>query len=128
MTTQAPTQKRTVRAVPFGAPHVFILAVIGGPDMESTFKICASETTLGRGDRTTLRLQDDEISKRHCTVRCDAGQCHLVDEDSLNGTEVNGRNLRKGLTVRLHHGDEIRIGATRLLFLTGKFTPAPDEG
>lgn len=124
---RAPTRKRTVRAVPFGAPHVFVLVVVEGPDLESSFKICATETTIGRGDRVNLRLADEEISKRHCTLRCDAGRCHLVDEESLNGTIVNGRTLRPGVTHQLRHLDEIQVGTTRLLFVVGKFTPTPAE-
>ncbi len=124
MTTQAPTRKRTVRAVPFGAPHAFVLVVIDGPDLESPFKIVAPETTIGRGGDAGIRLSDEEVSKRHCTLRCDAGQCSLIDEHSTNGTVVNGRELRAGVRQRLRHLDEIRIGNTRLLFLAGKYTQA----
>ena len=128
MAIKAPTRKRAVRAAPFGAPHVFVLVVIEGPDLEASFKVNAPEMVLGRGERTSLRLHDDEISKRHCTLRSDAGQCHIVDEGSLNGTVVNGRELRPAVSLRLRHLDEIHIGITRLLFLTGKFASAPAEG
>lgn len=120
--TRAPTRKRVVRSTPFGAPHVFVLVVIDGPELEASFKIRAAQTVIGRGDKTDLRFNDDEISKRHCTLRCDAGRCHLIDEGSLNGTMVNGRTLRPGVSQWLRHLDEIRIGTTRLLFLAGKFT------
>ena len=128
MVTQAPTRKRTVPVVPFGAPHVFILVAVEGPDIDESFKITRSETSIGRGERAELRVHDEEASKRHCTLRCDAGQCHLVDEGSLNGTEINGRPLRPNVSHRLRHLDEIRIGSTRLLFLVGKFTASADEG
>lgn len=123
--TRSPTRERVVRSAPFGAPHVFVLVVIDGPDLESSFKIKASQTTLGRGEEAELRFQDDEISKKHCTLRCDAGRCHLIDLKSLNGTTVNGRSLRPGVSERLRHLDEIRIGSTRLLFLAGRSAASP---
>ena len=41
----------------------------------------------------TIPLTDAEVSKHHCSVRCDAGACHVVDAGSLNGTFVNGGKI-----------------------------------
>jgi pSer/pThr/pTyr-binding forkhead associated (FHA) protein len=107
--------------VPFAAPHAFVLAVVDGPDQEITHRIARAETRIGRGADVDVALSDVEVSTHHCTVRCDAGACHVLDAGSLNGTLVNERPVREGVAHRLHHLDEIRVGSTRLLFLAGRF-------
>ena len=124
MNSSSRTAKRVVRTVPFGAPHAFVLTVVDGPDQEIAHRVARAETRIGRGADADLALSDVEISQHHCTVRCDAGMCHVVDAGSLNGTLVNERPVREGVAQRLHHLDEIRIGGTRLLFLAGRFHDA----
>lgn len=119
------TAKRVVRETPFAAPHVLVLAVIDGPDLHAVHRIVRPETTVGRGDDADFVLGDDEVSKRHCLIRWDAGICHAVDPGSLNGTRVNGRDLRPGVAQRLRHLDEIELGRTRMLLLTGRFQEQP---
>jgi pSer/pThr/pTyr-binding forkhead associated (FHA) protein len=114
------TAKRVVRKSPFGFPHVFVLAVVDADDPTPVYRIERAETFLGRGGDAQVVVEDDEISKRHCAIRVDAGVCTLVDLGSLNGTELNGRELRPGIGQRLRHLDEIQLGATRFLFLTGR--------
>ncbi len=121
------TSKRVTRKVPFAAPHVFVLAVIDGPDIDVAHRIARSETVIGRGGDADFALSDEEISKRHCVIRCDAGICHALDPGSLNGTRVNGRELRPDVAQRLRHLDEIQLGGTRLLFVAGRFAERPAE-
>lgn len=121
MPASAPTAKHVARQRPFTAPYVFVLAVVDGVETTAVYRVARSDTRLGRGAEVDVVLADDEVSKHHCTVRYDAGRCHLVDEGSLNGTHVNGRRLVPGVTHPLRHLDEIRLGGTRLVFLTGRF-------
>ena len=125
MTPTSSTAKRVVRTVPFAAPHAFVLVVVDGPDHRIAHRIARAETRVGRSDDVDLALSDVEISKHHCTVRCDAGACHVLDAGSLNGTLVNERAVRAGVAHRLRHLDEIRVGDTRLLFLAGRFQDTP---
>jgi pSer/pThr/pTyr-binding forkhead associated (FHA) protein len=122
MTVSSHTAKRIVPSPPFAAPHVFVLAAVEGPDRDALFRVARPETSIGRDPSVDLRIKDEEVSKHHCTIRYDAGCCHLLDAESLNGTLVNGRPLRPGIAHRLRHLDEIEIGGTRLLFLAGRFT------
>jgi len=127
MAASSPTAKRVVRSIPFAAPHVFVLAVVEGPDLNGAHRIARSTTVIGRGPGADWTLGDDEISKQHCTIRYDAGLCHVVDAASLNGTTVNDRPLRRGVALRLRHLDEIQLGGTRLLFLIGRFAERPPK-
>ena len=125
MARSSSTAKREVPRAPFAAPHVVVLAVIEGPGVHDVHRIVRPETVVGRGDDADFPLDDEEVSKRHCLIRWDAGMAHAVDPGSLNGTRVNGRELRPGVALRLRHLDEIEIGRTRLLLLFGRFQERP---
>ncbi len=60
-------------------------------------------------------------------LRVEGSVCTLSDLDSLNGTHLNGRRLRSGMTQRVRHLDEIRIGGTRIFVLTGRFKPSDNK-
>ncbi|HYO60003.1 MAG TPA: adenylate/guanylate cyclase domain-containing protein [Archangium sp.] len=83
-------------------------------------------TTLGRHPSNTLRLVDREVSKEHATIERMGRDFILRDLGSSNGTFVNGRRVAE---LRLRDGDEISLGATRLVFHSGEtsgaFPPVP---
>jgi pSer/pThr/pTyr-binding forkhead associated (FHA) protein len=54
----------------------------------------------------------DNVSRRHATVTVDdAGYATIRDEQSTNGTFVNGDRVLPGAAVRLADGDIVRLGA-----------------
>jgi len=69
--------------------------------------------TLGRGPDNTLVLEDQAASRHH--ARIVAGPLGLVIEDlgSSNGTWINRERIDNH---KLFDGDEIKIGATTLVF------------
>ena len=69
--------------------------------------------TLGRHPNNTVQVLDRIVSKEHCHVDQVDGRWVLRDLGSLNGTYVNGERVgERGLNP----GDEITLGATRILF------------
>jgi pSer/pThr/pTyr-binding forkhead associated (FHA) protein len=72
-------------------------------------------TTVGKADENDVPLPDDATASHlHAVLeRFAAGWC-VTDLGSSNGTWINGERI--WASRRLHHGDEIRIGQTRLLF------------
>jgi pSer/pThr/pTyr-binding forkhead associated (FHA) protein len=58
-----------------------------------------------------LNIEDKKISKLHCTIYINDEQAILVDNNSSNGTFVNGSKV---LTKELVHLDNIVIGMTKL--------------
>lgn len=77
-------------------------------DKGVTFKI-------GRGRNNTIVLPDDAASRRHAMIqRTEMGEYYLMDAGSRNGTFIKGR--RVNTPILLHHGDEISIGAHKLVF------------
>jgi len=69
--------------------------------------------TLGRHPNNTVQVLDRIVSKEHCHVDFADGRWLLRDLGSLNGTYVNGERVGERT---LNPGDEITLGATRILF------------
>lgn len=54
----------------------------------------------------------ENVSRRHALIMVDdAGHAAIRDENSTNGTFVNGDRLLPGSTVRLVDGDTVRLAA-----------------
>lgn len=67
-----------------------------------------SRTTFGRGD-VDCRLEDSGLSRLHATVYRDGDNVWIVDENSTNGSFVNGERVSGSGTI-LKNGDRIKIG------------------
>jgi hypothetical protein len=50
------------------------------------------------------------ISRRHAIIRRQAGQLHLIDLGSRNGTYINGKKAEPHQPIKIHDGDEMRLG------------------
>ena len=70
--------------------------------------------TLGRAPANRIVLRDDMCSREHAEVYADGGAWTVRDLGSLNGTHLNGEQLRE--EQRLRPRDEVRVGQTTLLF------------
>ncbi len=54
----------------------------------------------------------ENVSRRHATVTVDdGGRASIRDENSTNGTFVNGDRVLPGIAVRLADGDVVRLAA-----------------
>ncbi len=69
-----------------------------------------AELSIGRTPQSDLLLPDQGLSRVNTTVFRDGDDVLVADENSLNGTFVNGRKL-SGQPVVLNDGDEIKIGS-----------------
>jgi len=68
------------------------------------------EVTIGRTDASSLVLSDAGLSRRNTTIFRDGEAVLVVDENSLNGTILNGTKIA-GAAQELRDGDELRIGS-----------------
>jgi FHA domain-containing protein len=68
---------------------------------------------IGRSKDCDVQVADPNVSRRHAEVRQEGAAHWLVDLDSTNGTEVNGRRLKR---AKLRPGDTITVGSTNLVF------------
>lgn len=66
---------------------------------------------LGRDALCELRFQDSELSRRHCKFSIEMNHVYIEDLNSLNGTRVNGKKIKR--KTELHDGDILDIGSSR---------------
>jgi transcriptional regulator with GAF, ATPase, and Fis domain len=100
-----------------------LLIVLAGPARGRTMAV-DGPVTIGRDQASTLCIPDLALSRHHCRIEADSGAPILRDLDSRNGTLVNGLPVR---THRLMDGDEIRAGASALLFVSATAPDADDD-
>ena len=68
---------------------------------------------IGRSKDCDIQLADPNVSRRHAEVRQEGAAYWIVDLDSTNGMEVNGRRQKR---AKLRQGDRIVLGSTELVF------------
>ncbi len=68
---------------------------------------------LGRSRECEIQLDDPNVSRRHAEVRQEGASYWVVDLDSTNGIEINGRRLKR---AKLEDGDRLTVGSTELIF------------
>ncbi len=88
---------------------VLALHVVGGPDAGRTIALDRGRLHIGRDPACDLALADVDVSRRHAVI--DIGQRDIVlhDLDSMNGTQVDGRQVPPDGSA-LRPGAVIRIG------------------
>jgi two-component system, NtrC family, sensor kinase len=89
------------------------LLVIQGVDQGTRFEIEPGRIRIGRGAQNEIRILDTEVSRRHATLTWQDHRCVLQDDNSSNGSFVNGQPVRSQV---LRNGDQVQIGRTILLF------------
>jgi diguanylate cyclase (GGDEF)-like protein len=113
MSRQVDPNARTVVARPVPTPaalpkSVFVL-VLSGNSFGELYKLPAGNKVVrvGRGDEADIRLDDDGISRLHCSLAASADSALLKDLDSSNGTFVNGVRVAE---QKLRDGDRVQVG------------------
>jgi hypothetical protein len=68
---------------------------------------------IGRSKDCDIQLSDANVSRRHAELRQEGASFWIVDLDSTNGVEINGRRLKR---AKLEDGDRLLLGATEIIF------------
>lgn len=87
--------------------------IIQGPDKDRTFELHEDENVIGR-QSGPVTLTDGTVSRRHSRIKSSGEDWVLDDMGSANGTYLNGVKVKRSVTI--HTGDQIRCGATLLIF------------
>jgi hypothetical protein len=75
--------------------------------------ITSRRFVIGRSRECDLSITDGNASRRHAEIVEEGGAYVVVDLDSTNGTELNGKRITR---EELSDGDRITVGATDLVF------------
>ena len=95
-----------------GLAHTPAVLVAG----DTRHELGTSTIVLGRSRECDVTLDDANVSRRHAEIRQENGAYWIVDLDSTNGVEVNGRRVDR---AKLEHDDEILLGTSELRFERG---------
>jgi Protein of unknown function (DUF3662)/FHA domain len=68
---------------------------------------------LGRSKECDVQVPDANVSRRHAELRQEGSSWWIVDLDSTNGLEVNGKRVPR---AKLADGDKVTLGSTELVF------------
>ena len=85
-----------------------------GKEPGRTFELRKERMSIGRSRESEIFLEDLAVSRLHSSIyRDEQGGYVLRDENSANGTSVNGQRVSEH---RLNDGDEIQVGQTIMTF------------
>jgi hypothetical protein len=105
----SPPPTEAASAVELGVEREVVALVADGERHE----IHKRRTVIGRSKDTDIQLADPNISRRHAELRQEGTAYWIVDLDSTNGIEINGRRVKR---AKLDEGDTVTIGSTDLVF------------
>ena len=86
-----------------------VVLIYPTPEGSREIEITSDRTTLGRGSEAEHRFADDGLSRLHSTIYRESERVWIVDENSSNGTFVNGARVQPAGTP-LRDNDSIKIG------------------
>ena len=90
------------------------LVVMGDDESPQEFTLTDKLMMIGRDESCEICLRDRSVSRHHATLRQVFSGFSIEDEQSTNGTRVNGNVVTKRF---LKHGDLIEIGKYHLRFI-----------
>jgi hypothetical protein len=108
MIYRAPAPPTPEAPAPEPVREVVTLTIAG-----RTHEITQPSVVLGRSREADLRVADVNVSRRHAELRQEGATYWIVDLDSTNGVEVNGKRTDR---ARVRDGDRITIGSTEIVF------------
>ena len=76
-------------------------------------EVTGRRVVLGRSKDADLQLADPNASRRHAELRQEGATYWLIDLDSTNGVEVNGKRVKR---LKLEDGTRFTIGSTEITF------------
>ena len=95
---------------------------------ERRFPLAGSEVRIGRRSSKSAHQPDIDltgppvdpgVSRRHAELRRSPdGSWSVIDLDSPNGIQVNGKDVPSGTPIPVRPGDQIHLGAWTLITLT----------
>jgi FhaA, N-terminal domain/FHA domain len=80
-----------------------------------TKRVDKRRVVLGRSREADIQVEDPNVSRRHAELRQEGAAYWIVDLDSTNGVEVNGRRVKR---AKLEPGDTFTVGSTDVTFST----------
>jgi len=104
------------------------LIVKAGDEISKSFDLITDKCDIGRDPNSDIVIEDIEISKNHLTITRKGNTYLVEDQNSTNGTFINGKKLKKPTTIK--NGDLISLGKNQVLEFvyekTDEITESPE--
>ena len=82
--------------------------------------ITKERTTIGRKPDNDIQIDNLAISGHHAVITCITNDAFLEDQNSTNGTYLNGQQVKKNV---LRNNDIIELGKYRIKFILDEVRP-----
>jgi hypothetical protein len=89
------------------------VAVLAWDDRK--LRVDKRRVVLGRSRECDIQIEDPNVSRRHAELRQEGSAYWIIDLESTNGLEVNGRRVKR---AKLEDGDTFTVGVTDVTFAT----------
>jgi pSer/pThr/pTyr-binding forkhead associated (FHA) protein len=92
---------------PLRPPSALQFTCVAGPVKGKSYPIGKRTLTIGRSPTADIFLEELSVSREHAVIRPIEKRVEIVDLESRNGVEVNGKRVKvKPINV----GDKVTIG------------------
>jgi hypothetical protein len=109
MVYRKPAETEAVSAEELGLAREIVSLTVD----DTKHELDGGRAVIGRSKDCDIQLADPNVSRKHAEVRQEGAAYWVVDLDSTNGMEVNGRRQKR---AKLRQGDRITLGSTELVF------------
>ena len=104
-----------------------VILICSTPEGTQEIHIEGDKLSFGRGSEVDVRLDDQGLSRLNSTIYREGDDVWMVDENSTNGTFINGEAAYPNGTP-LQNGDSIKIGNyTNIKVRIGEKQTAPSQ-
>ena len=93
-------------------------------DTSMTHVLESGTTTLGRHPDSVIVLDCPSVSGHHALIELQEDGCYISDQQSSNGTRVNGAVIEE---AKLSEGDRVAFGDIQAVFYAGSAPSAEPE-
>lgn len=90
--------------------HKKVKLNIKPPQKENKF-----EYTIGREKKNSVFVDDDKVSRFHAVIIYKDDHFYIKDNNSANGTFLNGKRITSGKTIILNNEDSVKVGVTEIV-------------
>ena len=74
-----------------------------------------AKISIGRESDNDIVIDSKLASRHHCIIQKIRDAYFLKDENSTNGTYINGRRIPSDKYVRLNVGDKVTVGSSNIV-------------
>ncbi|MFH0925626.1 MAG: sigma 54-interacting transcriptional regulator [bacterium] len=85
------------------------LVVYMGMDSGKCFRVKEGKMSVGRDSSADILIDDERISRVHCIIDCQKDKIIIEDQNSRNGTYINGEQITSQI---IYPNSTIQIGRT----------------